>query len=331
MDTVAFWDLIDTCGPAGDDYGARLARKLISHLSQGPVEDIVAFAEQLSEVMANLGRAPLRHDLDGGDFLFQRAAVVAAGRVEYERVIEDPARLADFKERMSGHLLLVPDRAYQQFTGHEWRRGHRYSYEYYYCEAGDLPPEASDDDIIAAVRERVAGRDLPPPASEADVAAFERRVGHPMPTLLRRLYLEVANGGFGIWECVSLTSVDDRWFSDVEDLTVAYEAFQTLSDDPDHEPVPKGAVPLMDRGCNMWTVLDFGTPQGRIWDWDPHDCCAFTPTTLAFADWIRGWLEGWIVPGSYRELRVHPASCPKAGQAMSPEEYREREVFRYEP
>ncbi|MGV9273826.1 DUF4240 domain-containing protein [Streptomyces griseosporeus] len=332
MDATTFWSLIDRCRPSGRDRGARrLAQALIDRLSEGPVEDTVAFAEHLSEAMARLGRAPLRHDLEGDEFLYRRAAVVAAGREEYERILADPARFADSKDDTAQCLLLVPDRAYQQLTGRDWRRGHRYSYEQYHYEAG-LPagPDASDDDLIAAIRQRVAGRGLPPPASAADIAEFEHRVGHPMPALLRRLYLEVGNGGFGIWSCLSLTTVD-AWFGDFEDLAEAYRIFSLPADDPWDESVPKGVVPLMDRGCCMWTMVDFRTPEGRIWDWDANDCCTLTPTTLTLADWLKGWLEGWIIPGPYSELRVHPAGCPDAGPGMSPEQYRERKVRICEP
>lgn len=33
----------------------------------------------------------------------------------------------------------------------------------------------------------------------------------------------------------------------------------------------------MDRGCCMWTMIDFSTAEGRIWDWDPNDCCVLVP------------------------------------------------------
>ncbi|MEU4346166.1 hypothetical protein [Streptomyces sp. NPDC023838] len=38
---------------------------------------------------------------------------------------------------------------------------------------------------------------MPAPASPKDITAFEETVGHGTPGLLRRLYLEVPNGGFG--------------------------------------------------------------------------------------------------------------------------------------
>lgn len=54
----------------------------------------------------------------------------------------------------------------------------------------------TDDELVLAVRSHVADRGLPRPASAEDVTAFERVVGNPMPDLLKRMYLEVANGGF---------------------------------------------------------------------------------------------------------------------------------------
>src|SRR5689334_1918050 len=42
-----------------------------------------------------------------------------------------------------------------------------------------------------------AVKDLPPPASEAALEAAEARLGTPLPAALRRVYGEVANGGFG--------------------------------------------------------------------------------------------------------------------------------------
>ncbi|MGI5414021.1 SMI1/KNR4 family protein [Streptomyces chartreusis] len=125
----------------------------------------------------------------------------------------------------------------------------------------------TDDELIAAVRERVAHQDLPGPPSVDAVRAVEMLVGQPMPPLLRRLYLEVANGGFGPWEVVSLTDTGD-WFSDCADLAEAYTEFA----DPE-SPLPPGIVPVMDRGGAMWALIDFRTADGQMWDWDPNLCC----------------------------------------------------------
>ncbi|MFJ9148567.1 hypothetical protein ACIRP7_10895 [Streptomyces sp. NPDC102270] len=96
----------------------------------------------------------------------------------------------------------------------------------------------TDGQLVLAVRTHVAGRELPGPSAAEDVTAFERVAGHPMPELLKRMYLEVANGGFGPKRAVSLTETDD-WFSDCADITEAYHAFVAPDD-----VLPSGLVPL---------------------------------------------------------------------------------------
>ncbi|MET7828946.1 SMI1/KNR4 family protein [Streptomyces sp. NPDC005386] len=160
----------------------------------------------------------------------------------------------------------------------------------------------TDDELIAAVRAAVCARDLPPPASPADIARAEAVIGAAFPPLLRRLYLEVADGGFGIWPVLSVTD-NGEWFSDEQDIMEAHRQWAS-------NPVkPPGVVPLMDRGCAMWTLVDFTTPEGRIWDWDPHQCCVLVPTILSLKEWLAGWLDGRIEPGPYLHVRIHAEDC----------------------
>jgi hypothetical protein len=76
-------------------------------------------------------------------------------------------------------------------------------WEYVRAHPGEFllsPDEAAADEelLIAALRESAAtARSVRGVATEADVAAAEERVGAAFPPLLRRLYLEVANGGWG--------------------------------------------------------------------------------------------------------------------------------------
>ncbi|MFF7641828.1 SMI1/KNR4 family protein [Streptomyces canus] len=172
------------------------------------------------------------------------------------------------------------------------------------CVAED--PGVTDDDLLLAARTHMAGRELPSPTSAEDVAAFERVVGHPMPDLLRRMYLEVANGGFGPWQVVSLTETGD-WFSDCADITMAYHQFT----DPD-DVLPPGVVPLMDRGCAMWALIDFRTADGQMWDWDPNLCCirhAPAPIGQSLAQWLTDWLRGQAHAGPYPHRVGADAGC----------------------
>jgi hypothetical protein len=55
----------------------------------------------------------------------------------------------------------------------------------------------TDDEIIQRIRDQDTAGELPPPAPPEAVAELEAAVGYPMPPLLKRIYLEVADGGFG--------------------------------------------------------------------------------------------------------------------------------------
>ncbi|MFH8724655.1 DUF4240 domain-containing protein [Streptomyces termitum] len=139
MDENAFWQCVEDCRPSGPDPdGDGLADALTGRLTNGPVHDVVGFAEQLSLALYRLDRREYGDGLSGDAFLYTRAAVVAAGRAEYERVLRDPERFRPYADDLvwAEALLYVPDRAYRHLTGEEWDRSTRHSYESYSNTAG---------------------------------------------------------------------------------------------------------------------------------------------------------------------------------------------------
>ncbi|WP_030275834.1 DUF4240 domain-containing protein [Streptomyces sp. NRRL B-24484] len=146
MDEDTFWQLLDVCRPGGPDPDAHGLAALRARLAHRSLTEVVGFAERLSEVLYRLDRREYGLRLPGDAFLYTRAAVVAAGRAEYEAVLRDPRRFAPYSD---GHLwaeplLYVPDRVYRALTGREWDRSTRYSYESSSHRAGweDRPPAA---------------------------------------------------------------------------------------------------------------------------------------------------------------------------------------------
>ncbi|MEV0650696.1 DUF4240 domain-containing protein [Phytomonospora sp. NPDC050363] len=139
MDENAFWLLIEECGPpTPDPEGEELAAALEARLAKGPVSAVVGFAERLAELLYRLDRREYGEDLSGDAFLYVRAAVIVAGRREYEAVLADPRRFAPFAadQVWAESLIYVPDRAYEGLTGREWSRDTRYSFESYSNTAG---------------------------------------------------------------------------------------------------------------------------------------------------------------------------------------------------
>ncbi|GED86543.1 SMI1/KNR4 family protein [Streptomyces sp. 6-11-2] len=112
----------------------------------------------------------------------------------------------------------------------------------------------TDDRIIHRIREQDAAGELPLPAPPEAVAELEAAVGHPMPPLLKRSYLEVADGGFGHWgEALSLTDTTYS-FSDSRRLLEEYLGWR------ERPNYPPSVVPLLAWGCAIWSLVDYSTP-----------------------------------------------------------------------
>ncbi|MFE7512995.1 DUF4240 domain-containing protein [Streptomyces sp. NPDC057540] len=134
MNENAFWQLIEACSPAvPDPEGDQLAAALTASLTNGPVSDVVGFAEQLSWALHRLDRKEYGDGLSSDQFLYTRAAVVAAGHEAYESVLRDPELFTPYANDLvwAEALLYVPDKAYKHLTGDSWDRGTQYSYESY--------------------------------------------------------------------------------------------------------------------------------------------------------------------------------------------------------
>lgn len=108
----------------------------------------------------------------------------------------------------------------------------------------------TDDEIVARIREFADRNELPPPAPVEAADEFEATVGCPMPPLLRRIYCEVANGGFGVDSgIVSLTDTG-KWYSDERSLLLLYR--EVSSPHPDDEvDRPPHVLPLVTLGCGI--------------------------------------------------------------------------------
>jgi hypothetical protein len=141
---------------------------------------------------------------------------------------------------------------------------------------------------IAAAEER--GAQLPDRASAKQIAATETTLGYALHPLLKRLYQEVANGGFG----------PDNWrLLPVERLTICHH-----TEMPPRQPRewPDLAVAVMDVGCAMLSVVDCAEPGGQVLLMDPNGFDSGRPEawsldTATLAQWLEGWLDGssWLV------------------------------------
>lgn len=143
----------------------------------------------------------------------------------------------------------------------------------------------TDDEVVEAVRDLALAGGLPSPATPAAVREAERTIGFAVPPLLRRLYLVVANGGFGPDEGI-LGVRGGASQGDWSHLAEIYE------DGPDPSGViPAGLVPVYDWGCTIWSLVDFRDPAGPMWCTRQGEC---RPQGINFAQWLVGSMAGTL-------------------------------------
>ncbi|KUL23020.1 SMI1/KNR4 family protein [Streptomyces regalis] len=141
------------------------------------------------------------------------------------------------------------------------------------------------DEVVEAVRNRAATGSLPGPATLAAVTEAEQNIGFPLPPLLRRLYLEVANGGFGPAEGILGVSGGASQ-GDWNDLAEIYQE----GPDPSGQ-IPAGLVPVYDWGCTIWSLVDFRDPAGPMWCTHEGDCW---PQGINLAEWLVETMAGTL-------------------------------------
>jgi hypothetical protein len=145
----------------------------------------------------------------------------------------------------------------------------------------------TDDELIEATRASLVGQDGPEQATEDAVLEAEAAIGFPVPVVLRRLYLEVANGGFGPRSGIMGVRGHEYFTGgDYADIVECYG--DGPGEDSGYGFFP-GLVSLLDWGCNLWSLCDFRTPEGMMWGWDPHTCCdrhKLFPKNQTVKDWL---------------------------------------------
>ncbi|WP_344628336.1 SMI1/KNR4 family protein [Kitasatospora arboriphila] len=151
------------------------------------------------------------------------------------------------------------------------------------------------DELLSriAAQARTQCRTLPPGIGSEDLANAEQLVGFELPVMLRRLYTEVANGGFG---------PDYRLLPLIGEGRTAVSAYRAEygSDQGRGHPSPhwpRGVLPILDWGCAMYAAVDCLHPDAPVLlfepNADPEDWAdAWFADSPSLAAWLQAWLDG---------------------------------------
>jgi hypothetical protein len=143
-----------------------------------------------------------------------------------------------------------------------------------------------------------------PPATAALVDAAEETLGFALPPLLRRIYLEVGNGGFGPgYGLLGVLggAVDDTG-RNIIDL---YRMFREPERDDPMWQWPAQLLPICHLGCAMYGCVDCTDPNGAVTWWEPNPREPGDPVDLflvpvapSLEAWLWAWLrnEDWMSP-----------------------------------
>ena len=130
------------------------------------------------------------------------------------------------------------------------------------------------------------------PVSEQTLAEAEARLGFPLPPLVRALYTQVADGGYGPGYGVTQLTVHP--YALVE---------SRLRMDEENVPEwvwPKRLVEFVNWGCNYFSGIDCSNPSCPVFFYD-NDRGADEDATLAdclslesdsLEEWLSAWLDG---------------------------------------
>lgn len=130
------------------------------------------------------------------------------------------------------------------------------------------------------------------PVTEQEFAQAEAEIGFPLPPLIRALYTQVADGGYGPGRGF-LALTGNEW-------SVVGRAKWTCSggSDADEEPWwPPRVVEVVSWGCHYASCVDCSRPSCPVIFYD-NDCNAEGATQADYlypeADSLEGWLWAWL-------------------------------------
>jgi hypothetical protein len=156
-----------------------------------------------------------------------------------------------------------------------------------------------EDALIEALKRRIqADSETPhdhkraapfPPATEEQIESTERELDAPLPLLLRRIYLEVANGGFG--PGFGILGANGGYRNDnFGTLVGIYRGSRDENEKEGWPEWPVGLLLLEDWGCTQLACLATAEFAGSIVLKDDNN--GLTVTEFTLARYLAEWCEG---------------------------------------
>lgn len=162
--------------------------------------------------------------------------------------------------------------------------------------------QTQPEDILIEQLKDMAQRDGVSPVTEEELLQAEAQLGFALPSFVRRLYGEVANGGFGGMFPLNGRRRSAWSAAPLDTVVTAYLAMRSLSredvekhwSDEDEKPAlwPQHTLMICDWGCNIYSCLDCASPDLPVLRMDSNR--NFLVEWAIEAPSLRQWLEAWM-------------------------------------
>jgi hypothetical protein len=160
---------------------------------------------------------------------------------------------------------------------------------------------AEHEALIAALRANLPAN-APSPASEREVLEAEQHLGFALHPLVRRLYLEVGNGGWGPEHGAPGLIGGARPDLPGDGAVAWYSAMRKPDpDDPTWPGWPHGLFPVTHWGCAIWSCVDCILESGEVVRFDPNVAGTFSddpwrgvwlPESPSLSIWLAAVVDG---------------------------------------
>lgn len=154
-------------------------------------------------------------------------------------------------------------------------------------------------DLFTAIKQRalnpdtridmnIGVSDLPPVLSQQDIEKFEQEIGYQLPSLLKQLFLQVGNGGFGpgygLFSLVS--STEENMLDFTKDFVECEFDFWKISH-----------IPLIHWGCGIYTFMDLANPGANLQVFDGNNYDEENPEfngLFEIPHTLESFLQAWV-------------------------------------
>lgn len=160
------------------------------------------------------------------------------------------------------------------------------------------------------------------PVTDEEVVQAETQLGFVLPSFLRRIYLEVGNGGFGPgYGLLPLNKIPLDAPQHTASLVTHYQRMKSFSQkdidkyfaDDEEKPAlwPERVLTLIDWGCNIYSCLDCNSEDLPIFRMDSNKnfLIEWAMEAASLQEWLEMWTDGrllvWIGNRQKKSLSLY--------------------------